>query len=152
MAAEQDGIIADLNALIAACRDREQGYRTAAEAACNHDLKALLHSYERQSAEFVAELQAEVARLGGAPAEAGSVTGWLTRGWLHLTALVAGAGDAAVIIACEHGEDAARAAYETAMAGPLPRELRALVGRQYASVQSGHDRLGALKAVAVGPA
>ena len=70
MAAEQDGIIADLNALIAACKDREQGYRTAAETACNHDLKALLHSYERQSAEFVAELRAEVARRGGAPAEA----------------------------------------------------------------------------------
>jgi len=152
MAAERQGTVADLNGLIEACKDRELGYRTAAQAACNHDFQALLHSYERQSAEFVAELRAEVERRGGAPAETGSVTGWLTRGWLHLTALVAGGDDAAVIVACGHGEDAARAAYEAALAGPLPPEARAVVERQYAAVRAGHDRLRALEAVAAGPA
>jgi uncharacterized protein (TIGR02284 family) len=152
MAAEQDGIVADLNKLIEACKDREQGYRTAAEAACNQDLKTLLHSYERQSAEFVAELRAEVERLGGTPAETGSVAGWLTRGWQHLTAIIAGGDDAAVIIGCGHGEDAARAAYEAVLAGPLPPEVRAVIERQYAGVRAGHDRLRALEAVAVGPA
>ncbi len=151
MAAEQDGTVAELNALIEACKDREQGYRTAAEAACNQDLKALLHSYERQSAEFVAGLRAEVERRGGAPAETGSVTGWLTRGWQHLSALVTGGDDAAVIVGCEHGEEAARAAYEAALARPLRGGVRALVERQYAAVRAGHDRLRALQAVAVGP-
>jgi uncharacterized protein (TIGR02284 family) len=152
MAAEREGTVADLNRLIEACKDREQGYRTAAEVACNHELKALLHSYAQQSAEFVAELQAEVKRLGGAPAHTGTVTGWLTRGWVHLATVVAGADDRAVIVACEHGESAARAAYEAALAAPLAVELRAAVGRQYAGVQAGHDRLRALEAVAAGPA
>jgi uncharacterized protein (TIGR02284 family) len=151
MAGAQDEISAGLNRLIAACKDREHGYETAAEAARNQDLKALLHSYQRQSAEFVAELQAEVKRQRHTPADTGSLTGWLTRGWLHLTALVGG-DDGGVIVACEQGEDAARAAYEAALAEPLPGEARAVIERQYAAVKGGHDRLRALQAVAVRPA
>jgi len=152
MTAEQEEIIAHLNKLIEACTDREQGYRTAASAACNQELKTLLHSYERQSAEFVADLRAQVRRLGGTPGETGSVTGWLARGWLYLTAAVAGGDDGAVIVGCEHGENAARAAYEAVLAGPLPSEVRAVPERQYASVRAAHDRLRALQAVAAGHA
>jgi uncharacterized protein (TIGR02284 family) len=137
--------------LIEACKDREQGYRTAGEGARNKDLKALLHSYEGQSAGFVTELQAEVKRLGGAPAEAGSLAGWLTRGWQHLTAVVGG-DDATVIAGCERGEGAACAAYEAALADALPNEVRAVAERQYAAVKAGHDRLRALGAVAAGAA
>jgi len=152
MAAPKDEIITRLNGLIEACKDREQGYRTAAEGARNQDLKALLLSYQEQSARFVAELQAEVTRRGGAPADAGSWTGWLTRGWQHLTSAVHGGDDGAVILGCERGEEAARTAYEAALADPLPAEVRSLVERQYASVKEGYDRLHALGAVATGPA
>ncbi len=145
-------VISRLNTLIEACKDREQGYRMAAEGARNQDLKALLHSYAEQSAGFVAELHAEVTRLGGVPTETGSLTGWLTRGWQHLTSVVSGGDDAAVIAGCERGEDAARAAYEAALAEPLPDEVRAVVERQYAGVKAGYDRLHALGAVATGPA
>jgi uncharacterized protein (TIGR02284 family) len=152
MAVEQDDLISRLNALIEACKDREQGYRTAAEGARNQDLKALLQTYEGQSADYVGELQAEVKRRGGAPAEAGSVVGWLTRGWQHLTAAVSGGDDGAVILGCQRGEDAARAGYEAVLAEPLPEEVRAVIERQYAGVRAGHDRLCALAAVAAGPA
>jgi uncharacterized protein (TIGR02284 family) len=149
MEARNEDLIAALNRLIEAGKDREQGYRAAAGGACNHDLKALLHSYEEQSAGYVAELQAEVQRLGGAPAETGTVTGFLTRGWQHLAVAVTGGDDAAVIADCERGESAARADYEAALAGPLPDEARAVLERQYAGVKAGHDRLRALEAVAV---
>jgi uncharacterized protein (TIGR02284 family) len=152
MAVPKDGVISSLNGLIEACKDREQGYRTAAEGARNQDLKALLHSYQEQSAGYVAELQAEVTRLGGSPAETGSLTGWLTRGWQHLTAIVGGGDDRAVFVGCERGEDAARAAYEAVLAGPLPKQVRAVIERQYAAVKAGHDRLRALEAVATEPA
>jgi uncharacterized protein (TIGR02284 family) len=152
MEVRTEEIVSCLNALIEAGKDREQGYRTAADSAANQDLKTLLHSYEEQSAGYVAELQAEVKRLGGSPTERGSLTGWLTRGWQHLTSLVAGGDDGAVIAGCERGEDAARAAYEEALAEPLPEEVRAVVERQYAGVKAGHDRLRALGAVATGPA
>jgi uncharacterized protein (TIGR02284 family) len=150
MAVPKD-VISSLNGLIEACKDREQGYRTAAGGGRNQDLKALLRSYEEQSAGYVAELQAEVRRLGGEPAEAGSLAGWLTRGWQHLTSVVSGGEDAAVIAGCERGEDAARAAYEGALAEPLPEQVRAVLERQYAGVKAGHDRLRAL-VVAAGPA
>lgn len=152
MEALKEEVISRLNALIEASKDREQGYRTAAEGARNQDLKALLHSYEGQSAGFVAELQEEVKRLGGAPVDTGSLAGWLTRGWQHLATVVSGGDDAAVIAGCERGEEAARAAYEAALAEPLSDEVRTVVERQYASVKAGHDRLRALAAVAVGPA
>jgi uncharacterized protein (TIGR02284 family) len=151
MVDRQERILSVLNNLIEACKDREQGYRAAADAAHNQDLKALLQSYRRQSAEFVAELQAEVKRLGGTPNDSGSLGGWLTRGWIHLSTLVTG-DDGAVIVACGQGEASARAAYEAALGEPLPTEVRAVVERQYAAVRSGHDRLRALQAVALGPA
>jgi uncharacterized protein (TIGR02284 family) len=152
MAAPKEDVISRLNGLIEACKDREQGHRTAADGARNQDLRALLHSYEEQSAGYVAELQAEVKRLGGEPAETGSLTGWLTRGWQQLASVVSGGDDGAVIAACERGEEAARAAYEAALAQPLPKKVRAVVERQYAAVTAAHDRLRALAAVAAGPA
>jgi uncharacterized protein (TIGR02284 family) len=151
MAAPKDDVIVRLNQLIEACKDREQAYRIAADSARNQDLKGLLRSYQEQSARLVAELQAEVKRRGGEPAQAGSWTGWLTRGWQHLAALVTNGEDAAVIQDCARGEDSVCVAYESALAQPLPAEVRALVERHYADVKNGHDRLRALQAVAVGP-
>jgi len=150
MADPPDDVIARLNGLIEACKDREEAYRIAANAACNHDLKALLHSYRQQSAGFVAELQAEVKQRGGVPTETGSWTGWLTCGWQHLTAVISG-DDAVVIRDCERGEDAVRAAYEATLAAPMPPDVRVVVERQYAAVKAGHDRLRALHAVATEP-
>jgi uncharacterized protein (TIGR02284 family) len=151
MNAPKDDVISRLNRLIEACKDREQGYRTAADGAHNHDLKALLHAYEGQSAGYAIQLQAEVKRLGGVPADTGSLAGWLARGWLHLASAVSG-NDGAVIAGCQRGEEAARADYEAALAEPLPGEVRGVLERQYAGVKAGHDRLRALEAVATGPA
>jgi uncharacterized protein (TIGR02284 family) len=151
MAVEQDGVTT-LNELIAACRDREEGYRTAAEGVRAPELKELFHAYKRQSAGFVAELQREVRRLGGEPVDHGSLSGRALRGWLNLKAMVTG-GDAATIIAeCEAGEGAASEAYERALAQPLPPEVRALVEQQSAAVREGLNRLRELDLAAAGPA
>ncbi len=145
-------VVACLNRLIETCRDRELGYRTAAEAACNRELRSLLESYQQQSAAFAVELQAEVERLDGVPAETGSVGGWLTRGWQQLTTMIAGGEDGAVIGGCERGEDAACCAYQAALAEPLPPDVRSLLLRHFDALRAGHDRLLALQSVAVGPA
>ena len=151
MEAPKEAVISRLNTLIEACKDREQGYRTAADVPATRTSSALA-LLRGTNAGFVAELQEEVKRPGGAPADTGSLAGWLTRGWQHLTTVVSGGDDAAVIAGCQRGEEAARAAYEAALAEPLPDEVRAVVERQYAGVKAGHDRLRALQAVAVGPA
>lgn len=150
MTAEQDGVTT-LNELIAACRDREEGYRTAAEGVRAPELKELFHAYERQSAGFVAELQREVRRLGGEPVDHGSLSGRVHRGWLNLKAVVTGGDAAAIIAACEAGEEAAREACERALAQPLPPEVRTDVEQQLAAVCQGHGRLRELDLVAAGP-
>lgn len=152
MAGEPDGVIATLNTLIEACKDREEGYRTAAEAAHNPDLKTMLQTYARQSAGYGDELRAAVSRLGGEPAQAGSLAGWVARGWQQLKTAVAGGDDRAVIEGCGGGECAARADYESALAAPLPDEVRVVVERQYAGVKEGCDRLHALALAATGQA
>jgi uncharacterized protein (TIGR02284 family) len=148
MAEEKDGVVTTLNNLIEACKDREYGYRTAAGGARNKDLKTLFETYERQSADYAAELQRDVARLGAAPEDKGTLGGWLLRGWMNAKTAVTGGGDRALIAECERGEDAARQNYERALLAPLPADVRAVVERQHAGVKEAHDRLRALEAAA----
>jgi len=150
MAVEQDDVVTTLNQLIEACKDRESGYRTAADGVRNPELKALFHQYERQSADYATELQSEVRRLGADPEKEGTVAGWFFRGWLNIKAVVTGGDEAAVITECERGEDAARNNYQRALETPLPDEVRAVVQRQYAGIKEGHDRLRALEVAAGG--
>ena len=151
MAAEHDDVVAVLNLLIEVCKDRESGYRAAAGGVRNPELKALFHGYERQSADYATELQAEVRRLGADPEQKGSLAGWFHRGWINIKAVVTGGEDAAVITECERGEDAALQNYQRALQTPLPDEVRAVVQKQYAGVKEGHDRLRA-REVAAGSA
>jgi uncharacterized protein (TIGR02284 family) len=152
VAADRDGVISTLNHLIEACIDREHAYRDAAAAACNADLKDLLQKYERQSAEYAAELQAEVRGLGGEPEAKGTVGGLLTRGWQSLKGILADCDDASLIAECQRGECAARAEYEAALKGSFPRQVRGVLRRQYAGVKEGCERLHALELVAAGSA
>jgi uncharacterized protein (TIGR02284 family) len=61
MSATNQRAIKTLNALIATCKDGENGYHCAAEQAGQHDhLKNLFAAYSEQRARFVAELLEEV--------------------------------------------------------------------------------------------
>ena len=140
--------IGTLNALIETCRDGERGFRAAADAAGDADLKRLFATYAMQRAEFARELEAEVRRLGAEPAAGGSVTGTLHRGWMSLKAAVTGGDDGAVVTAAEAGEEAAQSAYEQALREPLAEPLRRLIGHQLEQIRDAHDHVRALKPAA----
>jgi uncharacterized protein (TIGR02284 family) len=73
-----------LNGLIETLKDGEQGFRTAAEAVKDPNLKSLFQQYSRQRGEMTRELQSEVRRLGGDPEKSGSMAGAAHRGWINI--------------------------------------------------------------------
>jgi len=137
MANLTDNAVSTLNTLIETCKDRENGFRTAADAVNNDELKTLFSSYAGQSAQYAAELQDEVRRLGGDPEVKGSVAGWFLRGWMQLKSAVTARDEAAIIAECERGEDSARNNFESALKETLPTSVQAMLHRQYAASRKG---------------
>lgn len=139
-----------LNSLIVVCADRAEGFRTAAKAARNLELKSLFESYAEQRVRFVAELQEEVRQLGGVPAAAGTLGGTLHRRLHALTSAIGGGGDATTVADSERREQLALAAYEHALRQGLPEQAETLVRGQHAAVREANERLRALEMVTGG--
>lgn len=138
-------VISKLNELIETCRDGQEGFRTAAEGVRGGELRELFHSYSQRRASFVGELQDEVRRLGGEPEDAGSLAASLHRGWMGIRAAVTGGDEQAILAECERGEDAALAAYRSALDTDLPANVRAIVERQFAHVKEAHEHIRSLE-------
>jgi uncharacterized protein (TIGR02284 family) len=145
MALDNDEVIATLNNLVETCKDGQNGFRTAAEGIKNSELTTLFNTYSQQRAQFAAELQSEVRRLGGEPEETGSTAAAVHRGWINIKSAVTGEDEAAVISECERGEDSAVEAYEEALEADLPNDVKAIVSRQLSQVKEAHDRIRSLE-------
>jgi uncharacterized protein (TIGR02284 family) len=146
--ASDEQVVSTLNGLIQTCRDGQEGFQAAAEGVRSAELKELFFRYSRQRASFAGELQDEVRRLGGEPADAGSITGSIHRGWLGLKAALTGEDEHAVLVECERGEASALAAYRAALGVDLPASVRSLVERQFAEVKEAHQHVGDLERAA----
>jgi uncharacterized protein (TIGR02284 family) len=142
--ASEAQVISTLNNLIQTCRDGEEGFRAAADGVERPALRELFGDYSRQRARFASQLRDEVRRMGGEPADAGSVTGSIHRGWLGLKAALTGADEAAVLEECERGEEAALATYKAALGVDMPASVRAMVERQFAEVKEAHRHISGL--------
>lgn len=138
-------VISTLNNLIQTCRDGQEGFQAAAAGVRSEALREVFYEYSRQRASFAGELQDEVRRMGGEPAEAGSVTGSLHRGWMGLRTALTGEDEQAVLAECERGEDSALAAYRAALGVDMPASVRSLVERQFAEVKEAHQRIAGLE-------
>jgi uncharacterized protein (TIGR02284 family) len=145
MAIDNDNVISTLNNLIETCKDGENGFHTAAEGVKSSSLKTLFHSYAQQRAQFAAELQSEVRRLGGDPENMGSTAGTLHRGWINIKSAITGQDDSSIISECERGEDSALRNYREALNEDLPGDIRSIVQRQFTQVKEAHDRVRALE-------
>ncbi len=145
MTSHRDDVVDALNQLIETCRDGEAGFREAAEGVQDANLARLFRSYSAQRAQFVAELDAQVRRLGGDPAQRGHAAASAHRGWMNLRHALTGGSDAAVVAEAERGEDHAVRAYEKALEADLPEDLRLIVERQYMEVREAHDHVRSLE-------
>jgi len=138
-------VIDTLNDLIETSKDGEQGFLECAENVANASLKQIFMNGARHCAEAAAELQQEVARLGGKPEHSGSLAGSAHRRWVDVKSAIMGRDEASVLAECERGEDVAKARYQAALKKDLPMNIRSIVERQYEGVLQNHDRVRALE-------
>jgi uncharacterized protein (TIGR02284 family) len=132
--------------LIQICRDGQEGFRTAAENTDDAQFRQIFSKYSQQRAQFAGELQSAAHSLGESkPENDSSVVGTLHRGWIDLKGAIAGKDPHAILSECERGEDSAVESYKKALELEWPADLRTLVQRQSAAVQSAHDEVKALR-------
>jgi uncharacterized protein (TIGR02284 family) len=139
-------IASTLNALIETCKDRQGGFRAAAENVRSDDFKLLFTDLSMQRRYFAGELQRLVHNLGENVETSRSFSAALHRGWMSLKAAVASGDDHAILAACERGEDAAVAEYREALEhDDLPPKVRNVIQHQAMGVQAAHDRVHNLR-------
>ncbi|WP_411280493.1 PA2169 family four-helix-bundle protein [Gemmatimonas sp.] len=137
--------VSAMNDLIETLRDGEKGFAAAAARADRGDLKQLFSTLSSQRAAFTHELEVQVERFGGKPADMGHVAGAVHRGWMAVKASVTSDDDHAILDECERGEDYAKKAYAEALEKELPIDLRPLIARQADDVRAAHDRVRDLR-------
>jgi uncharacterized protein (TIGR02284 family) len=142
---EQKETTSVLDGLIQTLRDGEKGFKQAAEAVRDPQLKSLFSEYSQQRSRFATTLQSEVQNLGEEPETNSSAAGALHRGWINLKSVVTGGDDHAILAECERGEDSAVEEYKKALDDDLTPSLYELVSRQYTDIKAAHDRIKNLR-------
>jgi uncharacterized protein (TIGR02284 family) len=134
-----------LNGLIETLKDGEEGFRAGAERLQSTTLQSQFRSFSSQRARFAAELQGQVARLGGTPETSGTALGAIHRGWSNLKSAVAGNSDHAILEEAERGEDSTVKNYRDALSKDLPNDIHAVIQEQYGEILATHNQVKALR-------
>jgi len=138
--------ISTLNSLIETLKDGQEGFRQAAEAVKDSQLKSLFSEFSLQRSKFAGELQSHAIQMGESkPEDSSSTAGALHRAWINMKSAITSQDDHAILAECERGEDSALAEYKKAMEGELPSPARDIISRQYTDVKAAHDRVKALR-------
>ncbi len=144
--AQKKEIISTVNSLIETLKDGQEGFRQAAEAVKDAELKSLFNEFAIERSRFAGELQEQIRDLGESdPEDSSSVAGSMHRAWINLKAAVTSGDDHAILAECERGEDSAVSEYKKAMDADLSSPLRETVSRQYNKVKLAHDRVRNLR-------
>jgi len=145
--AQQKETISTINDLIETLKDGQEGFRQAAEAVEDPELKSLFHEYSLQRSRFAGELQSEALRLGETrPEDSSSAAGAMHRTWINLKSAIAKRDNHAILAECERGEDSAVKEYKEAMEDEdLTAPVREIISRQYTEVKTAHDRVKQLR-------
>jgi uncharacterized protein (TIGR02284 family) len=142
--AENDKRLDHLNHLVEVNKNSEEGFLNAAKNIKNTELESQFTDYARQHARFAAELQREVAKLGGNPPEHGTAAGSVQRGWMNVKSALTGNSAGAILSSCESGEDSALAAYDLAEADIATGQVFTLLQKQRQQITAFHTRLARL--------
>lgn len=140
-----ESTLQDLREPAEVCQHGQLGYLTTAHQVRNSQLKTIFTTYATQRSRFVRELEDEVRRLRSTDREVPSPLGSLHRGWMQLKGAISGGSGAAIVAACETGEDHAAAAYERVVDLELPGQTGTLVARQWEAIKEAHSHMLRLK-------
>jgi uncharacterized protein (TIGR02284 family) len=131
--------------LISINRDAEQGFRAAADAVGDTELKRMFVQLSTQRAGFASEIQESVRKLGFEPANPLGTAGTLHGVWISLKGAFVNNKAHSALEEAESGEDQALNAYREALAVILQSDLRSVVERQLAAIQESHARIRTLR-------
>ncbi len=142
---KNNDVISDL---IEINNDRVAGFKKAAEdlEASDIDLKAVFMKLAGESSSNVAELRGLAG--AGADTDTGtSMLGDIHRAWIDVKATFSGNDRKSVLQECERGEDAIKKAYRSALENNtgLSTDVVAVISRQKAAIDAGHDQIKALR-------
>ena len=133
-----------LNSLLKTTIDSVNGYENSAEELKSERLREIFRSRADQRQQVVQQLREEVRRLGGDPADSGSMMGKAHHVWEDLKGAITGQDEKAVINQTEAAEDYLKEQYEQAL-NELGGDSRQVVERCYQQVRQGHDQISQLK-------
>ena len=144
--AQQKEIVSTINSLIETLKDGQEGFKQAAEAVKDSELKSLFQEYSQQRARFATELQSQARQFGEPKSEdSSSAAGAMHRAWINLKSVVTSGDDHAILAECERGEDSAVKEYKEAIEEGLSSPIGDIVSRQYSEVKDAHDRIKQLR-------
>jgi len=127
--------LAVLEKLITVCKDCEGGFQLAADEVKSSGLQSLFLGYSLQRSRLSRDLEEAASALGrnAGAAEAGAARTWM------LPDAAATRDEQTVLSECERGEDAALAAYASALEETeLPPAIRTLIAGQAVEVKNAH--------------
>ena len=128
-----------LSSLINTLQDSQKGFADIGEHLKDDQLKRYFLAESLKRANFRAELENELHRLGEHDVkESGTTAGAIHRTWGDLKAKLGG-GDHTLLESAEQGEDQAKKAYKDALEQDLPMPIRQLLSEQQAHVLTSHD-------------
>jgi uncharacterized protein (TIGR02284 family) len=125
-------------------RDAEQGFRGAAHAVNDPEIKLMFEQYAAERARFATELQEAVRSLGFDPIDPQGVGGMVRASWMSLKGILTGHDVHAILVEAERAEDSSLKTYRVALSKTLTPEIALIMQRQFAEVQAAHDRIQAL--------
>lgn len=137
--------ISTLNDLLVLTRDGAADFDASAELANNLKIKELLHTAAERCRSGATELASKVQSLGGEPDDGQSIRGSLHVAWTELKSKVSGMSDTELLDEIVKDEEAARSTYETALAKPLPADVKSLIEKQYVGVQQHYELVRGLR-------
>ena len=128
-----------LNSLVNTLQDSQKGFADIGEHLKDETLKRYFLAESLKRANFRAELENELHRMGEHDVhESGTTVGAVHRVWGDLKAKLGG-GDHTLLETAEQGEDSAKKAYADALEQDLPLPLKQLLSEQQAHILTSHD-------------
>lgn len=133
-----------LKDLIEILRDSQQGYKELGHRLQNADAKRFFLEETQRRAEYAAELENELHRIGVHDVKVtASHTGKARLLWGEMQASLSG-GQKALFSTAERGDEIATKAYVDALKEDLPLPLREMLDRQNAHIQRAQNKVKAL--------
>ena len=139
------GVLEDL---IRINNDRIEGYEKAVKdlKAEDNDLRILFLKAIDQSRKIKVVLGNEIQILGENIPAGTTGNGTIYRAWMELKITFSGHSRHSILASCEHGEDAAQKAYESALESEhLPEYLSRIVLEQKEELREIHDLVKAMR-------